>query len=180
MKSEQPTIDPAILEEARTQAGQSLAELSRERPQLVVFLRHIGCTFCRQALGDLAKQRATISASGTGIVVVHMESEALAAGLFERYGMGDVPRISDPQRRLYEAAGVPRGNLLQVAGPDVWLPGLASLLTGHIPTVPTSDVFQLPGAILLKDGKVLRSFYSKTSAERADYCALAETFPAAL
>ncbi|HUP78431.1 MAG TPA: hypothetical protein VM260_07675 [Pirellula sp.] len=39
-----------------TTSGQSISQLSLIRPQLVVFLRHSGCTFCRQALADLAKQ----------------------------------------------------------------------------------------------------------------------------
>jgi hypothetical protein len=34
--------DPKILEQAVDQAGQSLAELSRSKPRLVVFLRHLG------------------------------------------------------------------------------------------------------------------------------------------
>jgi peroxiredoxin len=167
------TIDPAVLDAARTQGHQSLAELSRLQPQLVVFLRHAGCTFCRQALDDLSKNRKTITDGGTGIVLVHMEPDTVAAGLFARYGLADVPRISDPERRLYQAVGLARGGMLQVAGPDVWLPGLASLLTGHLPGIPTADVLQMPGAFLIHDGKLVRAFRNKTSAERVDYCALA-------
>lgn len=167
------TIEPAVLDAARTATGQSLAELAREKPQLVVFLRHAGCTFCKQTLSDLSANREKIAAAGTGIVLVHMEPDPVAAALFARYGLADVPRISDPERRLYQAAGMQRGSLAQVAGPDVWLPGLASLLTGHLPGVPTSDVYQMPGAILLHDGKILRAFRTRTSAERADLCELA-------
>jgi peroxiredoxin len=166
------TIDAAVLDAARTQNNQSLGELAREKPQLVAFLRHAGCPFCRQTLSDLAANRAKIDATGTGIVLVHMEQDPVASALFARYGLADVARISDPEQRLYQAAGMARGGLAQVVGPDVWLPGLASLLTGHLPGIPTSDVYQLPGAILLHDGKILRAFRNRTSGERADYCEL--------
>jgi peroxiredoxin len=173
METSEKGIDPAVLDAARTQTDQSLAELSRQQPQLVVFLRHAGCTFCRQALADLARNRKEIAAGGTGIVLVHMEADAAAATLFAGYGLEDLPRISDPERRLYHAVGLARGSMSQVAGPDVWLPGLASLLTGHLPGIPTSDVFQMPGAFLIQNGKILRAYRNKTSAERPDYCALA-------
>jgi peroxiredoxin len=173
MPDTDPTIDPAVLDTARTQGNQSLAELSRQQPQLVVFLRHAGCTFCRQALDDLAKNRKAITADGTGIVLVHMEPDTIAAELFAHYGLADLPRISDPERRLYQAVGLARGGMLQVAGPDVWLPGLASLLTGHLPGIPTADVLQMPGAFLIQDGKIIRAYRNKTSAERVDYCELA-------
>ena len=39
-------------------SGPSLEQLSHDRPQLVVFLRHFGCTFCRESLADLAEKRA--------------------------------------------------------------------------------------------------------------------------
>jgi hypothetical protein len=35
-------IDPQLLESYRSQSGQTLPALSRERPLLLVFLRHFG------------------------------------------------------------------------------------------------------------------------------------------
>lgn len=36
------TVDPAVLEAARDQAGRSLAEWTADGPVLLVFLRHYG------------------------------------------------------------------------------------------------------------------------------------------
>jgi peroxiredoxin len=177
MSASPPALDPAALENARDQTGLTLADLSRQKPQLVVFLRHQGCTFCRQALADLAEHRAAIAAGGTGLVLVHMEPEASAAELFARYGLADVPRIADPARRLYKAFEVRRGGVLQVVGPAVWLPGLKALLDGHLPGIPSGHLSQLPGAFLVHEGRIVRAFRGETSADRPDYCALAAPGP---
>src|SRR5436190_5408253 len=83
--------------------GRTLAELSAVQPVLVVFLRHSGCAFCREALSDLQRERSKIEGSGTSIALVHMVSNDEAAVFFKPYGLDDVPRFSDPQRKLYEA-----------------------------------------------------------------------------
>ena len=41
---------PAALEQYRTESGKTLLELLDESPLLLVFLRHFGCSFCRQTL----------------------------------------------------------------------------------------------------------------------------------
>src|SRR5260370_484740 len=59
----------------RTSAGMTLDEVSRLSPVLLVFLRHRGCPFCREALADIAAQRKEIEKTGTQIVLVHMLNE---------------------------------------------------------------------------------------------------------
>ena len=49
---------------ARTDQGSTVETLSRQRPVLLVFLRHAGCTFCREALADLAAQRRDVREPG--------------------------------------------------------------------------------------------------------------------
>ena len=164
--------DPQLLEQAVDQQGTSLAELSRRSPVLVVFLRHAGCTFCRQALADLQSRREKIAAHGTGIVLVHMDTEANAAKLFASYGLDDVPRIADPEQKLYAAFDLARGSAWQVMGPANWWRGLWATL-GNGFGVPVGDVFQMPGAFLVHNGKVLRAFRHEASADRPDYVELA-------
>ena len=48
-----------LLREIRTEDGVSLADLSATAPVLLIFLRHSGCTFCRQTLSDLAGEEIT-------------------------------------------------------------------------------------------------------------------------
>jgi AhpC/TSA antioxidant enzyme len=104
-----------------------------------------------------------------------MQSDAEARLLFARYGLDDLPRISDPERKLYEAFELSRGSLAQVAGPRVWWRGLVSLLKGHTPGVPQGDVFQMPGVFLVSNGRIERAYRHTTSADRPDYCELARS-----
>jgi AhpC/TSA antioxidant enzyme len=173
MSDNSVSLEPAILDAAKTQTGESLLALSRQMRTLVVFLRHPGWTFCRQALAELAEKRSAIAAQGTGLVLVHMQTDTAASALFARYGLQDVPRISDPGRQLYEAFELSRGSLAQVAGPRVWLRGLLSLFKGHVPGVPEGDVLQMPGVFLLNNGRIERAYRHATSADRPDYCELA-------
>lgn len=162
-----------LLEASRTQTGESLSELSRKSPVLVVFLRHCGCTFAREALDDVARQRAAIAAAGVPIVVVHMQTDEEARALFTRYGLADVMRISDPDQKLYQAFELQRGSFWQVMGPKSVLRAFASLGKGHLAAVPTADIFQLPGAFLIANGEIINAFRAQTSSDRPDYASIA-------
>jgi peroxiredoxin len=167
-----------LLAGARTVSGESLAELSHRSPLLVVFLRHAGCTFCREALADLSQKRAQIEAGGTRFALVHMgdpdEFAAFAAG----YGLGDVPAISDPQRILYRGIGLRRGSFAQLLGPAVWWRGARAFFAGHGVGALKGDGAQMPGVFVLEKGRVVRRFLHRNAAERPDYpglCTLPHT-----
>ncbi len=51
----QETEMAAVLRDYRTETGQTLLELLDESPLLLIFLRHFGCSFCRQTLDDVSK-----------------------------------------------------------------------------------------------------------------------------
>ena len=80
-------LAPEVLQFAlrtKVPGGDSIAHLSKTSPVLLVFMRHIGCTFCREAMSDLAQQRRMIEASGTRLVLVHMGGEEQAVKFFRR------------------------------------------------------------------------------------------------
>jgi peroxiredoxin len=158
---------------ARTQTGESLLALSQRSPVMVVFLRHFGCTFCREAVADLAERRREIEASGTRIVFVHMGTEQQAQEFFRKYGMEDLPRISDSDRSLYRAFGLPRGSLMELFGPKVWIRGFqAGVMKGHGVGALVGDGFQMPGVFLVFHGEILRSFRHQSAADRPNYVEL--------
>jgi len=108
-----------------------------------------------------------------------MLPEKQAVSLFEKYGLADVPRISDPEREFYVACGLVRGGVLQVMGPAVWWQGFkTTVLKRHLPRTPAGDVFQLQGAVVLQEGAIVRSFIAKNSAEIPDYLQLISDLPA--
>ena len=154
------------LRAAQANNGKSLWELSEESTLLVIFLRHFGCTFCKEAVRDAARQRADIQAGGATIVFVHTDTEENAKRFFEDYGMEDVPRISNPSGDLYEAFGLDRAGLREMLSPSVWFRGISAIAAGNLPGRPRGDVLRMPGAFVVKDGKIAKSYLHRTIAER--------------
>ncbi len=158
---------------SKTNAGVSLDELSRLSPVLLVFLRHAGCTFCREALADLAERKAEIEGNGTRLVLVHMGSDEHGRRFFARYGLENLPSISDPRKSLYRAFGLPRGGVGDLFGPKVWLRGIqAAILGRHGIGRLVGDGFQMPGVFLLFHGEIVRSYRHQSAADRPDYLQL--------
>lgn len=161
-----------VLNSTQDTLGRSLAVLAK-RPTLIVFLRHFGCTFCREALADLQLQRREIESSGRQIAVVYMSSSDDGDKFLTRYDLTDIIQISDPTRRLYRAFALKRGNPWQLFGPAVFWRGFAAFWSGHGIGGLQGDGLQMPGAFLLQDGKIVRTFRHKHAGDRPDYRTLA-------
>ena len=157
-----------------TQHGRSLHELSRDHHLLLVFLRHRGCTFCRETLAELHRQRERVERHAT-IVLVHMSQEDPAThAFFQQYGLGDHHRISDPECRLYRSYRLRRGGFADLFGRPVWWNGFrAAILHRHGIGRLEGDGFQMGGVFLVHNDRIVRSFQHSTAADRPDYCTLA-------
>jgi peroxiredoxin len=167
--------DPgAASADVRDQRGRSVDALSKDQPVLLVFLRHFGCTFCRETLADLRVQRSRIEGSGVRIALVHMSPDAEAEAFFARYEMHDVARFSDPGRGLYRRFELRRGEWRQLFGMAVWMRGARAVFAdGHGLGALAGDGFQMPGAFLVLNGKIVTAYRHDSPASRPDYCKLA-------
>jgi peroxiredoxin len=167
-----------ILESTRTEAGLDFVSLVEKSPVLLVFLRHAGCTFCRESLSDIARNRAEIERTGTRIVLVHMGDRKEMRQLIERYGLSSVDRICDLDRRLYAAFGLKNGKLWQLFGPKAWWRVLvAGFLRGHGVWFPTESMRQMPGVFFIQQGELAKSFRHRSIADRPSYMQLVQTGP---
>lgn len=136
-----------------------LADLYRDTPIALVFLRHFGCVFCRYQVAQLR------SASDLPIYFVCMEPAEEAAA-FKTEHRSPHHFISDPDRKLYEAYGVRRGTAGQLFSLRTIGRGLKATLAGSFQGKPTSDPMQLGATIILdQDGEVAWSRYAKDAAE---------------
>jgi peroxiredoxin len=164
-------VDQQIMEQMRTNAGHSLWELSQQRPVLLVFLRHFGCTFCREALSDIAQKRTAIEASGTQVVFVHMTEDKVAERYFNRYELQGTEHISDPDCRFYASFGLVKGTFTQLFGLQSWIRGFqSSVLEGHgVGFQQLGDGFQMPGVFMIHEGAVKDAFIHKLASSRPDY-----------
>jgi len=164
---------------ARDQAGTSLGALSHQRPVLLVFLRHLGCTFCREAATDVSEQRRSIEREGVTPAFVGMLKEPELGSFLALYGLDDLPRFADPARELYRAFGLGRGSARQLFGPRIWRRGLVAAAPawlgggGHGVGALKGDGLQLPGVFLLHEEKIIGGYRHETAADRPDYTGLA-------
>jgi peroxiredoxin len=162
------------LQQQRSHLGHTLAELSQGQNVLVLFLRHSGCTFCREALDDLSKQRPKIEGEGTKLAVVHLGAEdAAAERFFAAYSLQDVDRFSDPDKKLYQAFELKRGTVGQLLGPTVWWRGMLAFFRGNGLGMLNGDGLQMPGAFVIRDSQIVKAYRHATAANRPSYVELA-------
>lgn len=163
-------IDTAIMQEMTTSLGDSLYDFSFQQPILLVFLRHFGCTFCRQALKEISDLRETIENKGTQLVFVHMSDDKTAEEYFKRYKLDGVIHISDPQCRYYATFGLGKGNLTQLFGLSTWIRGFrAGVIDGHGLGKQLGDSFQMPGVFGIYRGFIRNKYIHKVASDRPDY-----------
>ena len=163
-----------VLRETHTASGRSLDEISQQQDLLVVCLRHSGCTYCREALHDLARQRSEIEKAGVRPVVIHMGSVTQGAAMLQRYGCTDVEQVSDPTRRVYRALQLRLGTLAELLGFRAFR---RALIEGTIFRFGFGRIvgngMQMPGAFLIRNGQIVKAFRHQSSADRPDYAEMA-------
>ncbi len=167
-------INPQLLNSYCTQAGRTLGELSNERPVLLVFLRHFGCTFCREAVAEITEIRKDIESKGTQLAFVHLsDDDAKAQKFFAPHGLQDVPRFADPDGLLFQSFGLVRANWRAYLNYESILRTLQAWLNGHWLGLPAGDVERMPGTFLIHNGQIQKAFRNKLVSDRPDYLELA-------
>lgn len=170
--------DEQALRNVRDEKGRVLSEVFAKRKVLLVFVRHSGCTFCREALKQLQAIKPKLDKANILLAVVHLGPPGDPDDFFKRYQLGDdVIRISNPECTLFRAFGLMRGHFRQLFGWRVWLRGFQSaILAGNGFGKLVGDGFQMPGAFLLEDGKVVAEHRHKNAADEPDYWQIACKF----
>ena len=108
------------------------------------------------------------------LAFVHLANdEAKAQKFFAPYKLEDVPRIADPEGRLYEAFGLVRANWRQYINAESILRMLIAWLHGHWAGAPAGDVERMPGVFLMVNGEIRKVFRHKLVSDRPDYLGLA-------
>ncbi len=164
-----------LLDEMVTNTGETLKQISDRMPVMLIFLRHFGCTFCREALADIAKKRNEIREKGIEVVFVHMSNSDTAEKYFKRYNLGGSIHISDPECKFYSSFGLVKGNFNQLFGLKNWIRGFnAGVVNMHGIGGQIGDGFQMPGVFIIQDGSVREQYIHKLASDRPNYVQLLE------
>lgn len=154
-----------------TMEGRSVLEISGEQPVLLVFLRHFGCTFCREALQDLSNKLLEIDRHGAKLVLVHMSDKETSDKYFTKYNLSRIDSVSDPACAFYQAFGLTKGTARQLFGLHSWIRGFqAGVIDGHgVGYQQLGDGFQMPGVFVIREGKIRGKFIHKLAGDRPSY-----------
>ncbi|MFC1588251.1 AhpC/TSA family protein [Planctomycetota bacterium] len=118
----------------------------------------------------MSAKRKEIELTGVRIVFVHLGTEEQDAPVFERYQLGDIRRISDPQAKLYKLLMLNRASLLKMFNPISLFRGMQTLIQGgHRVGKPVGDIQQMSGVFLLHLDRIIYGRALKTIHERPDY-----------
>lgn len=153
-----------------TDKQESIKTLSNKKPVMLVFLRHFGCIFCREALKDISFKREEFEDKGVHLVFVHMSDRDTAGKYFKKFNLEGVDHISDPECKFYAAFGLAKGTFSQLFGLKNWIRAAEITTLGTpISIKQIGDGFQMPGIFMLKSGRIIDSYIHRTASDRPDY-----------
>jgi len=139
-----------------------LSSFWEEKPLLLAFTRHFGCTQCKEMLDELVQGREKIESAGLSLAVVNQGTPELTAIFAKEFAPG-LPMLCDPQRKAYEAYGLERGNLFQTfLNPKVWSAISRARKKGfQVETPPEGqDAMQMSGTFIIStSGQILLPYY---------------------
>ena len=148
----------------------NLLKLSEERPLLIVFLRHKGCTFCRETLALLKKFEPDYKKKNLFPVVVMMSDQVSADEFVSMYGFSEVQVVSDQEKKWYRAFSLGRGGLEALFGWKVLKRGIfeGALLKHGIGKIE-GDSLQMPGVFVVRRGEIVNQFRYESISDVPDF-----------
>ena len=139
-----------------------LSTLWQDQPLLLAFTRHFGCTQCKEMLDELVERRGKIEKAGLSLAVINQGTPEISALFAEKFAPG-LLMLCDPERKVYEAYGLERGNLFQTfLNPKVWKAISKSRKKGYqVETAPQGqDAMQMSGTFIIStSGQILLPYY---------------------
>ncbi len=153
-----------------TNRDNSVFDLSHDHPIMLVFLRHFGCIFCREALNEIADKMPLFKSYRIQPIFVHMSDVETAQGYFEDYGIPDAEHISDPECALYASFQLAKGNFNQLFGLKNWIQGFKASTKGiPISLKQVGDGMQMPGIFMIWEGRLVDKYVHKIASDSPDY-----------
>jgi hypothetical protein len=148
------------LSEICTNLGGNLCDMNIKQPILLVFLRQLGCMFCKEGMTRLGNSRAYIEAVGVKIVLVHMaDTPQEAEKILKKYNLAGLDTIADPTCTYYARFGLTKSSVSQLFGFTAWARTIeySFIKANHgIKLPPIGDGFQMAGMFMLQNGEIIR------------------------
>lgn len=149
----------------------ALADQLDDRPTLIVFLRHLGCIFCRELVGDVEREATRTPGFPIPLYVVQADVGGWTRVFSRRHPAARA--VCDVDAALFRAFGVERGGVREMFGAPVVACGVRAAAKGHVVGRPVGDVRTLPTLVLVRDGRVVAEHRGRHAGDHPDLARLA-------
>lgn len=140
---------------------------------LLVFLRHFGCIFCRETVGDL--RQAVLADSDYPSVLFFFQGSSTEGRAFLRRDWPDARAVADPNLEFYERFGVRRASFLEALGPPVLAARGRARAKGYQNGPRSGDIWRMPGVFAIEGDRILWSHRARHAADHPDFTSIPES-----
>jgi peroxiredoxin len=139
-----------------------LSDLWQEKPLLLAFTRHFGCTQCKQMLDELVAGKEKINNAGLDIAIILMGSVEASLEFSRKFAPG-LLCLTDPDRKAYRIYGIERGGIFQTfLNFKVWRAIRLAGKKGYKVEQPPAgqDAMQMSGIFIInQSGRIVLPYY---------------------
>jgi peroxiredoxin len=133
-----------------------LSDYWTKQPVVLVFLRHLGCIFCREQVGLLRGSYQKFASAGVEVICV-AQGDAKTGKAFSI--LMDLPYpilMCGDDVSVFRAYGLGRGSAGQLFGLPSILRGFQAFFAGFRQGAVVGDGFQMPGIFVVDRGGIVR------------------------
>ena len=138
---------------------------------LLVFLRHFGCTFCRETVAEL--RRESEASSDFPPLLFFFQGNTTEGRAFLRRDWPTARAVADPGLRFYEAFGVERMGWLDLLRPALWQAERRAKAKGFSQGERSGDIWRLPGVFLVRRDRIVWTHEFRHAGDLPDFGAIA-------
>jgi thiol-disulfide isomerase/thioredoxin len=158
-----------IISEYATNLDENLFDLSNNKPVLIVFLRHLGCPFCKEFLQTISESENKIKEKNIELCFVHMSDDKVAKSELQKFQFKLLRTISDANADLYHVFGLKNATFSQLFDiNNLWRSLKVTIKNGASLKKSYGNTFQTQGIFLLHKGEIISSFVPKTVSQKPD------------
>lgn len=123
--------------------------------------------FCREMVAELRQVAANDPKFPEILIIAQGSVDQSRAFFAERWP--EARAVADPRRRFYNAFGIGRGSLTQLASPGVLMAGARAIAKGNIQGQTIGDAAQMPGLILVQDNCIVWQHRFRHAGDHPDW-----------
>jgi len=134
----------------------SLSSYWNRQPIVLVFLRHLGCIFCREQIARLRDGYGDFTEAGAEIICIAQGDSKTGKAFSILFELPYPILMTGDSVDVYKAYGLQRGTLAQLFGLPSIFHGLKAMFSGVTQGKLAGDGFQMPGIFIVDQSGIVR------------------------